>query len=866
MRLTFTVVWKSWASNPLRTALTVLGIACGVAIVVAIHTMDHNTVLGQRPEQPDRGVVDLEVLVTDPTADRGEVQRALAAREGVGAVGLWHQVPRLGLTATGKPKVDVRVYGLAPLGDPAFSHYLVRNGQDLEPGDADGILLGERQAHDLGVGVGDRVTLATAKTNRIIVCEDGKPTPVEISGPALEPRQVTVRGLLAYERVGRDNFGQVAVASYDLASRLHPAGATKFQILRDRGADLDRLRQGLVDAGYAVEDRRSAMVGERADERAFRNGVKILGGLALVVGMFLVFQTLSQSLVERLRQLGLLRCLGASRRAVASIFLLDAVAMGVMGASMGVGLGLLLAKVLQHYRVSSLGVGKDWTTFVIPWGPVLWTVALAMLFTLAGASFPLWRARQIPPLAILQAHGVEPRGGRGWALRGVNVFLFVLLVLFLPAAYFAMTPLVSAEGEETLIVLGQIGGLIFVFGGVLLLAPKLVAWVGQLLLWPMRRIWPLPGFLVTKNLLRNPGRLAASVCGLGIVLVALIGLESITHALHGDVRRFAVDALDQRLFLEFDATRPLSPVDAAALVEDPHVVAVEALEGRGLRPHLISGLAVEALARPGGPLADSAERQALYGRERCLVVSRRLAKMQGLSVDDAITLQNGREKFTYRVLAISDRAGFAPDEPAWAVASPTWVRRDFCLPEANIAHLVLHLANDRPNPREGLVARLRERLGDRILKVKHGRGLRDYLLRDVQQDFWLFHLLLAMILGMSVLGLLNSLTLAAVGRSREIGVMRALGLGVRPLRRVFLLEGALVGILASLLALGLGVPLGRLIVTGLNAVAGLDAPYVLPTNWFYLVPAIGLAAGLVAAILPGRRASRHDVAAAVRYE
>ena len=153
-----------------------------------------------------------------------------------------------------------------------------------------------------------------------------------------------------------------------------------------------------------------------------------------------------------------------------------------------------------------------------------------------------------------------------------------------------------------------------------------------------------------------------------------------------------------------------------------------------------------------------------------------------------------------------------------------------------------------------------------MVKIKEGALIRDYLLRDVQIDFALFHLLLWLILGMAVLGLLNSLTLAAVGRSREIGVMRALGLAVRPLRRVFLLEGALVGILASILALALGVPLGRLIVTGLNAVAGLDAPYVLPTNWFYLVPLIGLGAGWIAAILPGLRASRHDVAAAVRYE
>ena len=166
--------------------------------------------------------------------------------------------------------------------------------------------------------------------------------------------------------------------------------------------------------------------------------------------MFVVFQTLSHSLVARVRQLGLLRCLGAGVGAITRIFLFDALLLGVVGAALGVLLGLGLALLLQNAQISSLGVGKAWDTFDVPLFPVLWTAGLGVLFTLAGAMFPLIRARAVPALDILQSRGLAPGSDDGVdLLKGVHLWMFLLLVLALPLAYLAMTPLAVEEAQET---------------------------------------------------------------------------------------------------------------------------------------------------------------------------------------------------------------------------------------------------------------------------------------------------------------------------------------------------------------------------------------------------------------------------------
>ncbi|MEZ5965138.1 MAG: ABC transporter permease [Planctomycetota bacterium] len=840
-----------------------LGVALGVAIVVAIHVMDHNTIRSRLLErQVDFGSVDLELVPLDASRDPTEVRRTLQAMTAVRDVGILHA----GLVAVGQGDAvaaTAQIYGLSPLPASAFGHYRVDVGVDLQDLDGDGsVLVGRDLADALHLSVGSTLRLRRPQATPHAACQGGRRVAVQDSdAPAPPPADVTVKGVLARERLGRRNLGFVVVSSFPLARRLVPTERSMFQLNRHSGSNVDSLRQELSQA-FQVLDDRSALLGESADERAFRNGVKVLGCLALVLGMFVVFQTLSQSLVERLKQIGLLRCLGTSRRAVASIFLIDALATALLGALLGVFLGLGLAYLLQSLHVSTLGVGKRVDTFEIPLVPILWTAALGVLFTLAGAGFPLFKARNVSPLLVLHARGLGEDSGGAYVLRGVNTFLFVMLVLVLPGAYLAMTPLLSEEGRETLLVLGQLGAMLLLFGGVLLVAPGVVRRVGTLLLWPARAVLRLPSFLTQKALERSSGRFAASVCGLAVVLLALVALKHITYSLRGEVAAFGAVTMRDRLFLRCE--QPITVARAAELGHIEHVLGVDAFEGRARQaPYELSGLDLGRLLQPGRPLVGAPGKAQAYEATRSVVVSERLADLRGLHPGDALSVLTDEGPKPYTVLAVSDAAGFFPDERAWAVAAPRWLRQDFCVEDRCVDRIALEM---EPGADSGVVLAAVRQVLPQATWAKTGDWLVNYHTRDVTRDFFLFDVLLALILLLAGLGLVNAMTIAAMGRAREIGVLRALGMRRRALLQTYLLEGLLVGVLSTGIAWLAGLPLGAMVVAGLNRVAGLEAPVVVPWFWFALVPALALTIGVFAALLPASRVLRESPAESVRYE
>lgn len=865
MSMTSFVVWKHWVSNPLRTLLTLLGIALGVAIVVAIYVMDHNTIQTRYLLQtPERGSIDLEVLPAKPQP-AADVLKDLRSRPSVLAAEVYREsraTLRPPEGAQGQP-VDVQLFGLALGAGGGFDHYVVQQGRDLVLADGENaVLLGAEAARLLGAKVGDRIALEESVRAVQHECRNGEL--VALPQEERDPLRfgVEVVGVLEPHRLGRRNFGQVVVAAHSMAQRLGGAAPDLFQLRRTYGADLDRLRSELASSGYVVADERSAQLGEAADERAFRNGLKILGCLALLLGMFVVFQTLSNSLVARVRLLGLLRCLGTSRGAIGRIFLGDALALGIVGSALGLVLGIALAAALRAAEISSLGGSKPWLVFELPLAPMLGTAALGVVFTLAGAAFPLWRARQLPALWILRQRSVG-KGGDEDLLRGVNVWLFLLLILVLPVAYLAMTPLVAEEGRETLVVLLQMAGMVAAVGGLLLIAPAAVAVLGRLVLLPLRVAAPLAGWLCGKSLQRQRGRIAASTVGLAAVLLAFLGLHSITASLQGEVNQFADAALEGRAFVE----APLrTAADCEAWAKLPGVAAVEPIVGEVHGAFLLRGLDVRHVGGKGGALEGDQARLRRYvdGTVRTLIASRRLATKMGWKVGTLVALRDRNQvPVSYEVLHVSDASGYVPSEQAWAIASPSWLERDFCARGKIVQFATLRLQRGADPTTVG--ARLRD-LEPRLVRYKTGADIRGYHLHDVDRDFRLFDLLLFLILVLAGAGLLNGMTIAALARGRELGVLRALGVGASSLRASLSFEGLVVGLLGSLLALGLAVPVAHVLIAGLNRVAAIDAPVVLPISWMLFVPVLGVVVGLAAAWLPARRAASQDPADSVRYE
>jgi hypothetical protein len=296
MRLTSFVVWRSWQSNRLRPLLAILGVALGIAIVVAIHVVDHNTIQSQiLTKNPDFGRIDLEVTPLEPGLGAEELRAELLAHPMVTEVGAIVET-LAALEVGGSSAGEVFLVGLWPLGKGSgFDHYRIERGADLTELDGDqACLIGRELAQELRLNPGDRLVIGTRVAGPLLGCIDGRV--VEVGRP--QEREVVssslvVKGILEPERLGRRARGRVVLCAFGLARRIANVALPRFHIRRAWGSDPDQLKDDLRDR-FVFTERITTLLGEAADERAFRNGVKVLGLLALVLGMFVIFNTLSQ--------------------------------------------------------------------------------------------------------------------------------------------------------------------------------------------------------------------------------------------------------------------------------------------------------------------------------------------------------------------------------------------------------------------------------------------------------------------------------------------------------------------------------------------------------------------------------------------
>ena len=860
MRLASFLVWKNWRSSPLRILLTWLGVALGVAVVVSIQVLDHNTILSKlERKRSDFGRVDLEIRPQDARADLDLLRRRLESRTDLSRVGLIARA-EVEIRLKGKPPFQAALYGLTPPGGGVFGHYRVAQGRDLTPLDPAGrVLVSPVLAESLGLHVGSSFTLAALPWVRRAPCVHGKrvlPPGAAHSGPPPE-RMVTVQGILEPFRLARRDGGLVLVGPFPLARGLARPFLPLFQVNRAPGVDPDKLIASL-EKDFLVEEDRTALIGEGADERAFRNGVRVMGGLALVLGMFVIFHTLSHALAEKIRSLGILRSLGATTGQVVGAYLLDAVLLAVLGTATGVGLGIFLARILGRLRITTLGLGKPLLTFEIPWTPLLAVAGMGIFFTLLGASFPLFKIRRLTIRRILYVRDLAPPAD---LMRGVNLFLFLTLVLALPLAWLAMTPLLTGEGKGAGWILLEAVLLVVLSFSLFLLAPGIVRALGRPILALLSPILPLPSFLARKNLLRSPGKLATAVCGLTLVALAGVGIRSITGALKGEVRDFASQGLRGRLFLR---CRPVKEETWKSLRGIPGVLSVLPLEARVGLPFLVVGTDPEELARPGGPLQGKPGLVRAMKEERGLLASGRLANLRGVRPGWSLKVPTGAGTVRYKVLAVTDRAGFFPDERAFALADRKWLHWDFCVDVDRCGRFGIRLA---PGTDPQVVERrIRGILapGVNVSWIRRGEEVEKAHLADIDRDFLFFDILLALLLVLAGTGQVNLMTLTALARSREIGMLRALGMTRREYLEVLLVEAALVGWMAALLTFLAGLPLSWVLVRGLREVSGLPVPYQPPIQACLAVAGLAFLVSLLSAFLPALRATGKPPAQAVR--
>ncbi|MCA9322307.1 MAG: FtsX-like permease family protein [Planctomycetes bacterium] len=817
---------RSLVKRPGRTLFAVLGIAIGIAIVVGIFTLDHNTILGL--SQPDARDWRADLKVT-PGRDVKEPRSELIQIPGVAEVSAFFQQDVL-LSAANHPlnaagSRHALLLALEPEPAEGLGLFRVVRGKNLQGRGQ--VLIGELLAKERRLSPGDPLVLARPQRAARRVCIDGTMTLLEPE-EALPPRERSYRvaGTLADEGVGRRGGGRLVVLDYADAEELYEDVSTRpeFLVKKSDDTNIETLSKSLGRA-WSSEINQGVIVGQAADERAFRNGVRFAGLLALVLGLFVIFHSLSIALLERLREIGTLHALGATRAQIGRVFFLEALTVATVGGALGLLGGLGLARLLLSKGITTLGVGKWVPGFEIPWATVLPLVALGAGIALLGSVYPLLRLSDATtPRAI---RGDASLGAKE-ANRGFRLFSALLLAVVLPVTWMTIVPVVGAANEALTAALWLAGGLTALLVGLPLVAPGVLALAAAGFAGFLRRLWPLSGRLVAATVDERPARLSMAVILLALVTAAYTALHGMTASLLAETEEWAQEAVDDKLFLSLPSSIPLDTLRAQLLAR-PEIVAVESGDVRTFAPFLILGIDPKA-TQVVGPLSD-ALLAAEFQSRRSIVLSGRLARDLEYWPGDSVPVRTGRGTVEdYKVLAISETYGFFPfpDERMYGVVADEWMRRDFCLNLETGSRLALRLTAGT-DPDEA-AASLRRDLEASALQAVPGWSLEtglwvhDFASTDIKRDFSLFDIILGLTAVLAAIGVLNGQLLSALEREKELGVLRAMGTTGAQITGMVALENLVIGVLGAGLGVVLGLILTPLVVEALQVVSALDLP------------------------------------------
>ena len=880
MGLALTVARKSLLERPGRTLFSTLGIAMGIATVVAVVVLDHNTILGLSAPYLREGGPDIELRAP---GDRLGDARTLSEIEGVSVA--TRTFRQDAVVRAERPQDErggkrrVQLVAIDAQIAPELGVYRVAQGRDLQPnlrldprpdprpGTGAGagrpeVLVGTELAEALDLEPGASLWISRLVRPGKKRCEDG--VLVEVEGPPDRPseHEFEVVGVITRERLGRRGSGMVVVIDFEAGEEVYRGVRVdrRWWARRDSGVDVERLKTTLSRSYSYVLDK-SAILGQAADERAFRTGVRMAGLLALVLGLYVIFHTLSMSLTERIGEVGTLSALGTTRSQLARVFLLEAGLLAGGGALLGALGGVALARLLLALGITTLGTGKHVELFVVPWGTVLSLASLGMVIALVGSVYPLVTLRGASAAQAL-------RGGEALERRrtsaGFHLLYALLLALVVPSIYFVVVPVVGELTAELVAVLLGAVGFLALLVVLSLLVPTALTALCSALTRPLTALWPFAGRMAARAIRDAPARIGVSASALALVSAGVVGLKGMTRSLEGEVRQWAGEAVRHKVWV-----RGMPPTDFSALAEHLHrypgVLGVEKGNARVHSPFLVMGVAVSELARYG-PCAQHPDLLETLEQGRGMILSRRLARDLDYRVGDPVQLAraDGRVE-ELRVAAISDAYGHYPypDERMYGLVADHLMELFYCIDVDTVSEVAVRLdSGTDPGTVEAAVFDFHG--GPHEIHLRAGSRIEADHVADIRRDFVLFDVLLALTAVLAGLGVLNGQLLAALERTVQVGVLKALGASRRQMAGVGLVESAVVGLVGGALGAALGALGLPVVIVVLGRLTGLALPQVGPGPWVWIALGGSLAVALLSGLYPIWRTNRIDAVRAVR--
>ena len=868
MGLATHIAGRSLRVRPGRTFLSVLGIALGVAIACGVLVLDYNTVEGTRRRKANDAMPDLMLRAPEGS---GSVER-LRELEGVSlAIEGFQETAQAG--SMGDLRGSERGLGIRLLAYEAehFSSFglaHIESGRGLTGESAFEVLIGGALAEKLGAGLGDEIWLARPPRLSRKVCKDGELVEVDqgvLDEPTRQPFNVV--GILARTGVGRTASGQVAIVDFEEGRQLFDGKKIRstFWAKRAAGTDAEALEASLAQV-YALEVNRGTVIGQAADERAFRTGVRVAGLFALVLGLFVIFHTLSMSLTERVTEVGTLHALGATRGQIARVFFSEAVLQALAGGILGIAMGLGLAKGLLVLGLTTLGSGKHIELFLVPWPTVLGLASVGVVAALCGSVYPLMLLGGADPGAAL-------RGDREISAHrrqhGFAIFYGALIALLLPAVYFILVPSVGATGDRMVqVILGAVGVLVGVVA-LALVAPRIIAAWASMLVKPLVALFPFSARLAQSGMLRSPGRIGASASAIALVAAGFVGLKGLTDSLRGEIDDWSSRALIGKVWVRNLPTAPFEEL-SAHLMQDPAVLGVEMGDAQINSPFLIQGMDMESVSGYGSLSLDP-DLKAKMAKRHGMIITPRLAQNGGYELGDKIHLEKSDGSVQpFEIMAIDDAYGHwnSPDERMYGLVDKAYLERYFCVDPETVSRIAIKF--DGPENPGVARALLDEYFGSESGEqpepwvLETGSARQSFYRFDLERDFQLFDLLVLLSAGLAALGVLNGQLLATLERAKEFGITKALGASRGQVAGLIWVEALALSLVGGILGTAVGLALVPPVVAAVESLSGLNLPPVFRP--VVILQGLGgaILVGLLASVYPIYRLGRMDTLRAVR--
>src|SRR5216684_3245852 len=842
--------WHSNRKHMLRWVLTIDGIVLGVAVFLGMHTANQSVLYAFR-QTVDRiaGSTQLQVSASETGFDESVLERVQAVPEVRAAVPVIEAVVNTGLKGQG----NLLILGVDMTGDRNLRDY------ELDSGDAsivddplvflaqpDSLIVTDTFARENQLGIGSKVPMNTMEGEKLF----------------------TVRGIMKSSGLTSAFGGNLAIMDIYATQKVFGRGRRfdRIDLTVKDGVRVDEVKrklEAILGPSFQVESP-SARGGQfESISHVYGLTANITSAFALFIGMFIIYNTFQISVTQRRSEIGILRALGATRGQIRTLFLGESVLAGLVGSTLGLLLGIGLARLMLGYIGALLGevygLAEKANEISMNPGLMLFAIVLGVITSVVAAFIPARSAARVDPVQALQKGKYQQLSAGESRFRRISALVIAIL-------------------GAACLVLRQFHALLYIGDALtvlaaLLLTPTLGQLVVQTLRPLLRWVRPVEGTLAADSLLQAPRRTSGAVAALMLSLALVVALGGMTRASYGSISRWLSVALNPDLFVstsESLTTRGFrfpesmgAQLSSVPGVADVQGVRIARIQVRDVQTVFVAA-DIAALSRRATLPATSGNTAEMYreaSQGKAVLVSDNYALLRGVKRGDVLDIPSPSGVLHLPVAGIvvdySDQQGSI-------LIDRSVYKRYWNDSAVNIFRVYL-----APGASETEVKRrMLELLGNqRRLFVLTNREVRQYIIRLTDQWFGITYVQIAVAVLVAVLGIINTLTVSITDRRRELGVLQAVG-GLRnQIRHTIWLEALTIGLVGVILGLALG---ALQLYYGLRIIgedmAGLRLNYEYPFEISLVLLPVILLAAFLSAIGPAESAVRGSLVEALEYE